>query len=117
MSNGEANIKQPHQYYVDLVKRVPNETDRFNLVKVTKDINTLYHLADNDYSNVDKNVSTSQNGILKNLAYSFYLNGSEKINKLVNTNDISLGDLANCVTGFYSGDNKKFIKIVEPDGK
>jgi|SRR3989344_1390915 len=23
MSNGEANIKQPHQYYVDLVKRVP----------------------------------------------------------------------------------------------
>ena len=100
---------------ISLVKTTPSPTTSFELVTVTKDVNTLYELAKNDYSTVEKKVSTLQAGILKNLAYSFYLGGTEEINTLVNNSKIKLGDIADCVTGFYSGDNKKFIKVLEKD--
>lgn len=34
--------------------------------------------------------------------------------KLINSSSIFLGDLADCVTGFYSGDNKTFLKPLDP---
>lgn len=86
-----------------------NKKNQFKIVSVNGTINNLYQLADGDYS-VAKNVeSISQEKVLSSVDYSFLLGGNSKIRKLINEAKITLGDVADCVTGFYSGDNKTYL--------
>jgi hypothetical protein len=86
-----------------------NKNNQFKIVSVNGTINNLYPVADGDYS-VAKNVETlSQEKILSSVDYSFLLGGNTKIRKLINEANTRLGDIADCVTGFYSGDNKTYI--------
>lgn len=83
--------------------------NQFKIVSVNGTINNLYHLADGDYS-VAKSVETiSQDKVHSSVDYSFLLGGNTKIRKLINEAKITLGDVADCVTGFYSGDNKTYL--------
>lgn len=54
--------------------------------------------------------SISQKSILGNFDYNFHLN--KNIENIIQQAKVTLGDLADCVTGIYTGNNKKFIKVL-----
>lgn len=94
---------------ISFEKNRNNKNNQCRIVSVNGTINNLYKLADGDYS-VAKNVeSISQEKILSSVDYSFLLGGNTRIRKLINEAKITLGDVADCVTGFYSGDNKTYL--------
>lgn len=53
----------------------------------------------------------AQKSILDNPNYNLYLNKSTE--NLIRQTKITLGDLADCVTGIYTGNNKGFIKVLD----
>lgn len=60
----------------------------------------------------------SQADIYNNIDSAFFFNSSERVNDLIN--DISIhriGDIANCVTGFYSGNDKAYLRPVSMEMK
>lgn len=42
--------------------------------------------------------------------HTFLLNKNEKVLKIINEVELKLGDIADCVTGIYTGNNTKYIK-------
>lgn len=47
--------------------------------------------------------------------HAFLLNENDKILKLINEVNLKLGDLADCVTGIYTGNNLEYIKATSKD--
>lgn len=71
-----------------------------------------------DYSNVEqlgeqpnKVYTFSQKSILKNPDAAFYLVDEPKIVNALQGVNLTIGEIANCVTGFYSGNDKQFLKV------
>lgn len=56
-----------------------------------------------------------QENIMNNVDSSFLISSDSHIIDLVNKNEIKIGDIADCVTGFYSGNDKKYLKAASPD--
>ena len=80
------------------------------VIKVKSDIDKLYDIAKYNFSVADEAEEIAQEKILQSLDYGFFIEGNPKIRKLLNENVYTLGNIASCVTGFCSGDNKKFYK-------
>lgn len=60
----------------------------------------------------------SQKEVYSNVGSSFSLESDDRINELVNGLLIpKIGDIANCVTGFYSGNDKKYLRPIRSDLK
>ena len=53
----------------------------------------------------------SQNEILENPDYAFLISDNSLVSKTINNSKLKLGDIANCVTGFYSGNDKVYLKV------
>lgn len=51
-----------------------------------------------------------QSDILKNENYKFIITDNSKI-AIINDSKVRIGDVADVVTGFYSGNNKEFICV------
>jgi len=81
----------------------------------------------NSFSNVEqlskiyetelKVFSFSQKEILANPDYAFLIADNIKITEAINSSKFKVGDIANCVTGFYSGDDKTFLQVNSQDLK
>lgn len=56
--------------------------------------------------------SFSQHEIFKNPDYAFLISDNSNISKAINSESLKIGDIANCVTGFYSGDDKTFLQVI-----
>ena len=74
-----------------------------------------------DNIRLDKNLDNliikelNQGEIFKTEDYSFFLNEDDRISKLINTIELKLGDISDCVTGIYTGNNTKYIKVKSKD--
>lgn len=53
----------------------------------------------------------TQNEILDNKSHAFYLIHDNSIKKVFNNSDKTIGDIADCVTGIYTGNDKKYFRI------
>lgn len=51
-----------------------------------------------------------QKDILTNSSYAFYLTDDKNILSIL-SNSITIGDIADCVTGIYSGNDKKYLRV------
>ncbi|HEM5264344.1 TPA: Eco57I restriction-modification methylase domain-containing protein [Streptococcus suis] len=51
----------------------------------------------------------SQKSILTQSNVNLHLN--QEVENIINNSELTLGDLADCVTGIYTGDNKKYLKV------
>jgi tRNA1(Val) A37 N6-methylase TrmN6 len=58
-----------------------------------------------------------QSDVYNNPDYAFYMNSNERINDIINNTEYKLGDIADCVTGIYVGDNKRFMKVISSNIK
>ena len=60
----------------------------------------------------------SQKEVVEGVGSAFMFNSTDKIAELINDGSIQkIGDIANCVTGFYSGNDKDYLHPVSPEIK
>jgi len=53
----------------------------------------------------------NQRDILSNKDFAFYFTENKILQNFINNPEITLGDLASCVTGIYTGNNKKYFLV------
>jgi tRNA1(Val) A37 N6-methylase TrmN6 len=59
----------------------------------------------------------SQQEIFVNPDHAFFISDNSAISKSINNAKLKIGDIASCVTGFYSGDDKTFLYVKSNDLK
>jgi len=87
-----------------------------NEFKVFNSFKTVEQLA-NINENELKVFTFTQKEILSNPDYAFLISDNAEIALAINNSKPKVGDIANCVTGFYSGDDKTFLQVNSPDLK
>lgn len=102
---------------ISLVKSVKDKDNVINIVSIKNSIDDLYEIADGNYSVVDHFQSVPQDEILRSTDYAFLLGGNKEVRSFIKESKVKLGDIADCVTGFCSGDNKKYIRAKNSDIK
>ncbi len=95
---------------ITLTKAKPSVSHSIRIIQIDSRVENLYGIADNRYSIADHYEEIPQNSVLSSVDHSFFIGASREIRDLVNTAEITLGDVAHCVTGFCSGNNKKFYR-------
>ncbi|MFE7088246.1 Eco57I restriction-modification methylase domain-containing protein [Sphingobacterium spiritivorum] len=58
-----------------------------------------------------------QKDVFNNTDSAFFIAEDSKILKLINQSELNIGDVADCVTGFYSGDDKSFLQAINSNLK
>nr|AGS52882.1 putative type II restriction enzyme, methylase subunit [uncultured bacterium contig00016] len=76
----------------------------------------------NEFTNVEQltNPTTNklntlllvQKTIFENPDYAFFIAKNPKIIETINNTKLKIRDIANCVTGFYSGNDKKYLQVI-----
>ncbi len=61
--------------------------------------------------------SFKQEDIFNNPDHAFLIAENSNVLKLINQSKFKVGDIADCVTGFYSGDDKRFLQVISSDLK
>lgn len=60
----------------------------------------------------------SQKSVYESVGSAFIFNSTDKIVELINDKELKkIGDIASCVTGFYSGDDKKYLHPINNEIK
>jgi adenine-specific DNA-methyltransferase len=79
----------------------------FNIITGYRSVNEL------GSSNTDniKVTNLKQRDILTNSDFAFITNGNPKITTCIKKTATTIGDICNCVTGFYSGNDKEYLKV------
>jgi adenine-specific DNA-methyltransferase len=54
----------------------------------------------------------NQRDIFNNAGHSFLMAKNKHIVETINNAALNIGDVANCVTGFYSGNDKQFLQVI-----
>jgi len=85
----------------------------FSVVNNFQAVDQLLNVRD---KNLRRTVFT-QREIYKNPDQALLISNDTKIAQLINSLELKIGDVANCVTGFYSGDDKRFLKVRSSDLK
>ncbi|MCE9539810.1 MAG: SAM-dependent methyltransferase, partial [Bacteroidetes bacterium] len=87
-----------------------------NEFKVLNSFKTVEQLANINEKEL-KVFTFTQKEVLSNPDYAFLISDNSEIALAINSSNIKVGDVANCVTGFYSGDDKTFLQVNSPDLK
>lgn len=56
-------------------------------------------------------INITQREVFESVDMAFLIKSGDNIRSLINNAEVKLGDIADCVTGFYSGDNSRFLKV------
>jgi tRNA1(Val) A37 N6-methylase TrmN6 len=64
-----------------------------------------------------KTIHLKQGDVLNNPDHAFFISENNEMLKLINQSELKIGDIADCVTGFYSGDDKLFLKVISSELK
>ncbi|MDR2345894.1 MAG: N-6 DNA methylase [Planctomycetaceae bacterium] len=87
-----------------------------NSFNVFHNFSTVEQLTNLDKSNINQCI-LSQKDILKNSDFAFFVTKNVNILQTINKSRLKIEDIANCVTGFYSGDDKQFLHVINKDVK
>ena len=90
-----------------------NLNNQFRVVNGFVNVEQLADTTDNQL----KTFSFQQSEILANPDYAFLIADNSKVVQSINNTKFKIGDIASCVTGFYSGDDKTFLQVNSPDLK
>lgn len=96
---------------ISLIKSRHFRHNKISIISVTNSVMDLYEITSGNYKIAEYYEQVSQEKILAAIDYSFLIGGNSKIRELVNKSEVCLGDIADCVTGFYSGDNRRFMAV------
>lgn len=100
---------------ITLVKSSNIELNLSNEITIRTDFHSVNELGNNN-SGTKKHIS--QKKIYNSVGSAFMFNSNDKITELINDNSIQkIGDIAHCVTGFYSGNDKDYLHPISKDIK
>lgn len=85
-----------------------------NVFSIIKGYKSVSELGNNDLENIEK-VSLKQDNVLSNSDYAFITNGNQQIISCINESSFTIKDVCDCVTGFYSGNDKEFLKVLSKE--
>jgi len=87
-----------------------------NVFNVVNGFSKVEQLTNIENENL-KTFSFTQEDVLNNPDYAFLIAENSNILKLINQSKLKVGDIADCVTGFYSGNDKRFLQVISPEVK
>jgi len=85
----------------------------FKVINGFNNVNQLTDLTDKKLNTL----SFVQKTIFTNLDHAFFIANNSKIIEIINNTGVKIGDIAHCVTGFYSGNDKKYLQVIGFDLK
>lgn len=109
ISFGYSNLSIITLERVDKNIALENKIEIYKGFKSSKEF-SLIHTANEKLPTSIEVYSLEQQDIFNAPQHRFVLAQSHD-SKLMNLTSVTLGDVANIVTGFYSGDNKKFVRV------
>lgn len=88
-----------------------------NSFKIINGFKNVEQLSDTNSETDLKAKTYIQKDIYTNPGHAFLISDSLEIINAINNSKLKVGDIASCVTGFYSGDDKTFLQVKSPDLK
>lgn len=88
-------------------------SNTFSVINGFKNVEQLSNIDDKELNKL----SFSQREIIENPDSAFFIANNLKIAEAINKTELKMVDVANCVTGFYSGDDKTFLQVKSSDLK
>ncbi|MPM09397.1 hypothetical protein SDC9_55714 [bioreactor metagenome] len=88
-----------------------------NNFKIINGFRNVEQLSDINSETDLKTKTYLQKDIYANPDHAFLISDNFEIINAINNSKLKIGDIANCVTGFYSGDDKRFLQVNSPDLK
>jgi hypothetical protein len=83
------------------------------IVSLARRVDALYEVANGNYGAADcvDEINQDDVGRWGNTGFMVGCQGNKKIRVTVGEAETRLGDMADCVTGFYSGDDRQFLRV------
>ncbi|MGN4425973.1 HsdM family class I SAM-dependent methyltransferase [Bacillus cereus group sp. MYBK30-1] len=97
------------------VEKTDKENALNNTVRIISDLKKVSDIEDiTNRTNLEKyNVmDIPQREIFESVDMAFLIKSGSEIRNLINNPQMTLGDIANCVTGIYTGNNKAYFKAL-----
>ncbi len=85
-----------------------------NSFSVVSGFDSVEELGRRNLSHVKIN-TFKQKTILESIDHAFFIKDDDKIIALINSDKKRICDIAKCVTGFYSGNDKEYLKVISKD--
>ncbi len=105
----DVNFGYSNLCIITLTKGKVPISHKIKIIQVKSKVEDLHKVIDDEYPYLEK---IKQKTIINSIDYSFFIGGNTKIRNLINNCSLKLGDIAECVTGFCSGNNTKFYKPI-----
>ncbi|AUO79554.1 hypothetical protein BSP10_151 [Bacillus phage BSP10] len=102
------------------VEKTDKENALNNTVRIISDLKKVSEIEDiTNRTNLEKYnvVDIPQREIFESVDMAFLIKAGSEIRKLINNPEMTLGDIADCVTGIYTGNNKAYFKALNPTVK
>lgn len=97
----------------DINDALQNEFNIITDIKEDEDFDKIRNGNKSKFTIINKN----QKDIYNNPSHSFFLSDKNNVIDIINNTQTTLGDICNCVTGIYVGNNTKFIEVISKDTK
>lgn len=96
---------------ITLVKSSDIDKNMRNSITIRTDFRTVEEL-ENSHAGTTKRVS--QKTVYEGVGSAFMFNSTDRLTELINDASVQkIGDIASCVTGFYSGNDKKYLHPID----
>lgn len=99
---------------ISLEKSSDYKSNIENTFKIIKDYKNVEELGSNNLKHLTK-LKIQQKNVLNNDGYIFLTNANPDISTCIKQAKTSIGDICDCVTGFYSGNDKDRLKVLSKE--
>lgn len=100
---------------ITLVKSSDIDKNMRNNITIRTDFKSVEEL-ENSHAGTTKRVS--QKNVYEGVGSAFMFNSTDQLTELINDTSLEkIGDIASCVTGFYSGNDKKYLHPIDESVK
>lgn len=93
------------------LEKCTNQNQCFeNKFRILKGFKSVEELSDRNQKHL-KRIELKQSEVHSNNDCAFISSENKQLSKLLRNSELTIGDICNCVTGFYSGNDKDFLKV------
>ena len=107
----EVNFGYANLSIIALEKHINISSNCDNLLNIYKGYKSVDELGKNKLRHLTK-LSFNQEDILNNDGHIFLTNKNKNISDAIRNTETSIGDICDCATGFYSGNDKDRLKVL-----
>ncbi|KLI01677.1 hypothetical protein SINU_12140 [Sporolactobacillus inulinus CASD] len=100
------------------VEKVTEESNLSNVIRIIsglKKVTDIEDITNNERLEKYKIINISQKEVYESIDMAFLIRADNKTRNLINNPQLTLEDLAYCVTGIYTGNNKAYFKALNSE--